>query len=274
MKQHQSVRRRGGIECFHASLSVMAQLAAALILPGMGARMAAASAATAKDAVPQATTSNPTLDQVLEKYVQALGGKAVVEKLTSRIMKGAVENPATGETGSIEVYKKAPNKEVSTLNMPSFGLSTRGYNGSVGWTFDPDSGPGDMSASDLAAMKLESDLHREIRLKELFPDMALAGTTKVGDADAYVVNAPQPGGTEKLYFDTRSGLLVRDDVPAATEGGNTTIQSVFEDYRDVNGVKLPFTVRQTSPDFDLVIKYTDIKHDVPIEDSKFEKPKS
>jgi hypothetical protein len=253
----------------------MAQLAMALALAVSGTRPAgAADPGSASEASSQAATAAPTLDQVLERYVQAVGGKAAIQKLTSRTMKGAVENPATGETGSLEIYRKAPNKEVSTLNIPSWGLSTRGYNGAAGWTFNPDSGPGDMSAMELAAMKLEADFYRDLRLKDLFPNMTLTGTEKVGDGEAYVVDAPQPGGSEKLYFDTRSGLLVRDDVPAETDGGKTTIQSILEDYREVDGVKLPFTVRQNSPDFDFVIKYTEIRHNVPIEDAKFEKPKS
>ena len=221
----------------------------------------------------QAATS-PNLDQILEKYTQALGGKAAIEKLTSRVIKGTVENPSTGETGSIEIYKKAPDKLMVSINLPSAGLSTRGYNGVSGWTYNPDDGPADMSPSDLAGMKLESSFYREIRLKDLFPSMALAGTAKVGDRDAYVVTAPRPDGTEKLYFDTQSGLLVRDDVPAETDGGETTVESTLEDYREVDGVKLPFTIRQTSPDFDFVIRFTEIRHNVPIDNAKFEKPKA
>jgi hypothetical protein len=240
-------------------------------------------AASAQDRLPgipayanggQAASAQPTLDQVLDKYVQAIGGREAIEKLTTRSMKGSVENPSTGETGSIEVYRKAPDKEVSTINIPSNGPSTRGYDGKVGWTLDPDSGVSDMGATDLAAMKLEAEFHREIRLKDLFPKMTLAGTAKVGDREAYIVDAPQAEGTEKLYFDVQSGLLLRDDVPAETDGGRTTIESSFEDYRAVGGVKLPYVIRQTSPDFDLVIKYAEIKHDVPIDDGKFQKPKA
>jgi hypothetical protein len=50
------------------------------------------------------------------------------------------------------------------------------------------------------------------------------------------------------------------------------MRSTFEDFKEVDGVKLPFSVRQTTPDFDYVIRYSDIKYNVPIDDSKFEKP--
>src|SRR5579863_1896540 len=70
--------------------------------------------------------SNPTLDQVLDKYVQALGGKEAIERVTSRIITGSIESPATGDAGSlvpgtIEVDEKAPNKRAVEINFPGNG---------------------------------------------------------------------------------------------------------------------------------------------------------
>lgn len=217
----------------------------------------------------QAQDAMPTVDQILEQYVQAIGGKGAFERLTSRTMKGTVETPATGDVpGSTEVDKKAPNKGVILMG----GGPIRGFNGTVGWTMDPDEGPKDMTGTDLAGAKVEFDFYREIKLKELYPKMVVKGKEKVGNAEAYVIEAtPAGGGSEKMYFDAQSGLLVREDTPYVSPDGNSTLQSYYEDYREVDGVKLPFTIRETSPDFDYVIKYTEIKHNIPIDDGKFNK---
>src|SRR5271167_4039414 len=90
---------------------------------------------------PAAADSMPTVDQVLDKYVQALGGKATIEKMTTLVIKGKVDVPSTGETGSMEMYRKAPNKEMQMINVPSNGPSQRGFDGTAGWNWDPDSGP-------------------------------------------------------------------------------------------------------------------------------------
>ncbi len=223
---------------------------------------------------PMASDAMPTVDQVLDRYVQALGGKAVIEKRTTVVIKGKVDVPSTGESGSMETYKKAPNKEMQMINIPSNGPSQRGFDGTVGWNWDPDSGPNDMSAADLAAMKLESDFYRDIRLKELYPKMSVKGKEKLGGHEAYVIEAPrEDGSSEKMYFDTQSGLLVQTEIPMdVPDEGKTIVNSQYEDYREVEGVKVPFIIRQTSADFDFVIRLSEVKYDVPIDDAKFKKP--
>ena len=226
-----------------------------------------------------ASASLPTVDEVLDKYVQAIGGKDALDKTTTRVMKGSIELPATGDAGSIvpgtiEIYMKAPNKRMLMVNIPGNGTDRRGYNGKAGWYVDPDQGPKDLSGADLDALKGEAEFYREIRLKELYPKMAVEGTTRVGGGEAYVVNASlADGSSEKLHFDARSGLLVRDDLPVEiSDEGKTTQQSIFEDYKDVDGVKLPFTIRRLRPDGDSIIRFSEIKNNVPVDDSKFEKP--
>ena len=218
--------------------------------------------------------SMPTVDQVLDKYVQALGGKASIEKMTTLVIKGKVDVPSTGETGSMETCRKAPNKEMQMINIPSNGPSERGFDGTVGWNWDPDSGSSDMSPADLAAMKLESDFYRDIRLKELYPKISLKGKERVGAREAYVVEAPhEDGSSEKMYFDTESGLLIQSEVPIdVPDEGKTIVNSQYEDYRDVEGVKVAFTIRQTSADFDYVIKLSEVKYNVSVDDTKFKKP--
>src|SRR2546422_11657530 len=225
------------------------------------------------------SASLPTVDEVLDKYVQAMGGKDALEKVTTRVMKGSIELPATGDAGSIvpgtiEIYMKAPNKRMLMVNIPGNGTDRRGYNGKAGWYVDPDEGPKDLSGADLGALKGEAEFYREIRLKELYPKMAVEGRTRVGSGEAYVVNATLAGGSsEKFYFDAQSGLLVRDDLPVEIpDEGKTTQQSIFEDYKDVDGVKLPFTIRRLRPDGDSIIKFSEIKNNVPVDDNKFEKP--
>ena len=222
----------------------------------------------------QGSSSIPTVDQVLDKYVQALGGKAAIEKMTTLVIKGKVDVPSTGETGSMEAYRKAPNKEMQMINIPSNGPSERGFDGTAGWNWDPDSGSSDMSSADLAAMKLESDFYRDIRLKELYPKISLKGKERVGNREAYVVEAPhEDGSSEKMYFDTESGLLIQSEVPIdVPDEGKTIVNSQFEDYREVEGVKVAFTIRQTSADFDYVIKLSEVKYNVSVDDTKFKKP--
>jgi hypothetical protein len=104
--------------------------------------------------------------------------------------------------------------------------------------------------------------------------MALSGKIKVDDRDAYIVEATSPdGATEKLYFDAETGLLVRRDFERVTIDDGIVLYEVdYDDYKDVEGLKLPATVRRKTPDYTLTYRFTEIKQNVPVEDAKFNKP--
>ena len=215
----------------------------------------------------------PTVDQILDKYVQAIGGKAAHEKLTSRTGKGTFDIPAMGAGGPLEMYAKAPNKSLAIITIEGFGVVRQGYTGTVGWSDDPQSGMRELTGAEAAAAKIDSTFHRDIKLKEIYPKMELKGKEKVGASDAYVIVAtPASGPATTFYFDTQTGLLLRQDSTRETPQGTMNIQELFEDYKEVDGVKIPFTLKQNSDAISFVIKLTEIKHNVPIEDAKFNKP--
>jgi zinc protease len=215
----------------------------------------------------------PTVDQVLDKYVEALGGKAAIEKLTSREGKGTFAIEALGATGTVETYEKAPNKRALVVDIPGFGTVRQGYDGKVGWAVDPQSGMREQSGAELAATKLESEFHRDIKLKELYPKITVKGKDKVGDKDAIVLEAtPAEGAVEDWFFDTTTGLLVRTDTERESPQGKMPVQVFIDSYKEVDGVKIASAIRQVTPAFTLNIKIDEIKQNVPVEDSKFVKP--
>src|SRR6185312_9446064 len=114
--------------------------------------------------------------------------------------------------------------------------------------------------SPAAAARSGSDavFHRELRFKELYRDLKVVGKEKVNNRDAFIVSSAS-GSDEKWYFDAETRLMLRK--------GNT----YYEDFREVDGVKLPFKVTDnTSYGFGVVVRLTEIKHNVPIDPSKFE----
>src|SRR5882762_240539 len=164
----------------------------------------------AADAKPAA--SLPTADQILDKYVQAIGGKAAIEKQTSRVSKGSFEIPAVGASGTAEIYEKAPNKNAAIITIPGFGVVQEGYDGKTGWAQDPQSGLREKAGAELATAKLDGEFHKPIKLKQLYPKLVVKGKDKVGDKDVYVVEAtPVEGSAETWYFDVQSGLVLRQD---------------------------------------------------------------
>jgi outer membrane lipoprotein-sorting protein len=215
----------------------------------------------------------PTVDQILDKYVQALGGKASLEKFNSTASKGTFEIPTFGASGTAEVWEKAPNKTALRLDIPGFGIVQEGFNGTVAWSQDPQSGLREKTGLELAATKLDAEYYRPIKLKQLYPKITVKGKDKVGDKDAYTLEAtPAEGPAETWYFDATTGLLARIDAERESPQGKASVQVFQEDYKDVDGVKVPFSMRIVSSAFTIIIKFDEVKHNVAIDETKFNKP--
>lgn len=227
----------------------------------------------ATDAKPAAKL--PTVDQILDKYVQAIGGKAAVEKQTTRVAKGSFEIAAFGASGTAEIYAKAPNKSATVIDVAGYGVVEQIFDGKTGWSKDPQNGLREKAGAELASTKLDSDFYKPVRLKQLYPNIVVKGTDKVGEKEVYVLVAtPAESSPETWYFDTQSGLILREDAERESPEGKQAIQVFYEDYKEVDGVKMAFSIRQITPAFTLNIKMLEMKHNVPVDDAKFNKPAS
>jgi photosynthetic reaction center cytochrome c subunit len=214
--------------------------------------------------------AGPAADPLIEKYIQALGGAAAIEKVSTRIEKGSAE--VMGEKLPIDVYTKAPDKRLSVLHLPK-GDSITAYNGSGGWLGFPGRPIHDMSASEAAAASLDADLHFATDMKKIFTGFKPAAPAKIGERDTYVLVAMRESQPPvKLYFDQKSGLLVRMLRFSDTPLGLNPTEIDYADYREVNGVKTPFRWTLARPSGAFTIQIDQVEQNVPIDDAKFARP--
>jgi outer membrane lipoprotein-sorting protein len=230
-------------------------------------------APTKADAKPAA--GMPTVDEILDKHVKALGGKEAIEKQTARAIKGTFDIEAMNLSGKFETYAKAPNKSAAVIEVPGIGTFNEVTDGAKSWSANPMTGLQEKSGAGLAAAKREADLYAALNYKKHFPKMELKGKEKVGSSEAYVIEATPAsgeGGPEKLYFDVTTGLLLRHDAERETEQGKIAAETYFEDYKEVDGVKIAHTLKQVSPMYSMTMKLTEVKHNATIDEAKFNKP--
>jgi hypothetical protein len=216
----------------------------------------------------------PALDDILAKHLQAVGGKEALEKITSRSMKGSFDLEAFGVTGApVERYSKAPNKSAMKIDIPGFGVVTQVFDGSTGWDSTPMTGLRELSGAELAQMKRGSDFYADLNYKKYYAKMDVKSKEKVGSYETYVVEAtPTEGSPEKLYFDVNTGLLVRRDAEEETPQGKMQFETYVDDYKVVDGVKIPHMIKRVNPAMTMVIKFTEVKNNVEIDEAKFNKP--
>ena len=231
---------------------------------------------TSASATPTASTapSLPPADQILERYVQAIGGREAWKKMTSRISTGTIDVPAMNLSGTIEIREKAPNRIVATITFNRAKFS-QGYDGSIGWTNDTQNGLREQTGEELTEAKRDADFYHPLDLHTLYSKFVVTGVEKVNDRDAYAMEATSPeGGTDKMYFDVQSGLVLRIVGQHHMPEGVTTFTEDLSDYREVDGIKLPFKVEQKSAESTYTIEFKEVRQNVPIEDSAFAKPAS
>ena len=218
------------------------------------------------------TPPTPTVDQVLTKSIDAMGGRAALEKVTSITARGTVSVPDVGVSGTIQLFQKAPNKAL-TITEIGGAQQREAFDGTVGWAEDPQNGLREKSGLELAEARRGAVFSRELHMKTLYPKITVTGREKVGTREAWVIEAvPAEGTPARLFYDVESGLLLRQIVTRQTTAGPLQIDVAFDDYRDVDGVKRPFTIRQTTPMFTATIQLTEVKHNVAVDDAMFKKP--
>jgi hypothetical protein len=215
----------------------------------------------------------PAADEILEKYIKALGGREAIEKTTSRSAKGTFEIEAANISGDVENYQKAPNKYASLFSIPGMGGGGQVYDGAKGWDSNPMTGLRELGGEELAVLKRDADFYQSLNFKKHFSKLEVKGKETVGKYETYVVIAtPAEGGPEKMYFDTATGLLVRQDAERESAQGKIATEEYFDDYKEVGGVKLPHSLKIVSPMFAIAIKLTEVKTNVEIDEAKFNKP--
>jgi photosynthetic reaction center cytochrome c subunit len=120
---------------------------------------------------------------------------------------------------------------------------------------------------------MDADLHFAAHLKSMFSDVRVRGAEKIGDHEAYVVIGQREGKPPlRLYFDKQSGLLVRLVRYGETPLGRMPTQIDYADYREAGGVKVPFRWTLARPGGRFTIQLSEVKENVPVDDSKFDKP--
>jgi photosynthetic reaction center cytochrome c subunit len=213
-------------------------------------------------------------DAILAKYTDALGGTAAIQKITTLDEKGTASMPARGGMKvQIEELRKAPDKALLTIQLPNGAQMARACNGTIAWESFPGRGAEELTWDDLVRAKQWASFIPGVNMKQEFVREQAVGTEKIGDKDAYRVIAFRKGGGRVLfYFDTQSGLLLRVSERIESPLGSLPQDTDYSDYRDVSGVKLPFSVTVVHVQRPTIYKWDQIQSNVPLEDSRFEKP--
>ena len=221
---------------------------------------------------PPGSAATPSGEQIIARYVEAIGGRAAWESLRSRTSLGTIEFTSIPLSGTVMIHEKAPNRVLQVVIVEG-AVFRQGFDGRVAWSDDPQDGVKTKSGEELSEAARDADFYRPININKMYSKIAVTGQEEIEGRTAYLVEATSTDGTvEKVDFDAQSGLIVRAIAQRHVGQNVTTFQQDLQDYREVDGVKLPFTVVQTGGGAPFTIHFGEFHHNVDLEDSEFAKP--
>lgn len=223
---------------------------------------------------PAAGPKLPSASEVVEKYVTAIGGREPLKKQKSRYQAATVELSPMGLKGTVETFARSDDRLLVKTTLAGVGEILVGFDGQKGWTTNPIQGNRVQEGKELLQTKRTAVFAREVAFDKLYTTMRVRGIEPVGDRQSYVVVASTDGlPDDVLYFDTETGFMLRSDSITITPEGEQAITNFYDDYRVVEGTRSPFKIRSKTPAFEISTIITEIKYNVPIDDTKFTQPK-
>jgi len=220
----------------------------------------------------------PSAAKLLDKCTEALGGKAALEKVRNRIIKGTFSIPAQGFKGTITMYVAEPDKARTTVDIAGFGKMESGRNGDTVWEVSAVMGARILEGKERAMQLREMDLKAILHWTKQYKSAETVGEAIVDGKPCYKIEMT-PKEEDKpatWYIDKESHLLRRVDMSAQNAMGTYEIESYFEDYKDVDGVKIAMKSRTViaALQMEQVITFESVEQNVDLPKGVFDLPEA
>jgi len=217
----------------------------------------------------------PTTKALLARNDEVMGGAAAIAKASSRRMKGLYQTEDGSSFFSIEIFQKAPNKSLFKITLPN-GVAVRDVcDGQSAWIEDAAGGYHQYEGAALASRLRYADFADRGKAFLLAATGKVTGQEKVGRHNTWVVEyTPGKNVVSRMYFDVDSGFVVHTEDTYSTKDGPYSVKLDLDDYREVDGLKVPYRMKRVEKGVVLNIRLVQVDVNAPIDDSIFLKPES
>jgi len=216
-----------------------------MIRTRFGRSLGLAALALAVQAGAAAAQQLPPASQVVEKYVEAIGGRATAARFQARHVTAEMSMPAMGMTMTMESWMARPNRSFSKMQMSGMEI-TSGFDGTTAWVNSPMSGPKILDGTEFKQALDNANFDNNLDFAKVFPTMETIGERTVGGSACWNVRMVSANGTEvQNCFDKTTGLLVGSIAKQQTQMGEVTADIVMSEYKVFDGLKLPTVMTMT-----------------------------
>ncbi len=217
----------------------------------------------------------PALKDILTRAEKAMGGSDAWKNTNTLYMKGVLQTEDSSAFIGIEMYKKSPDKSLLKMRMQQDIEVREVCDGKTAWVEDPRGGYHEFKGEELQSRLRRSKFSEQAEMILLAATGKVLGADKIGLKDVYVVEfSAQKNETTKLSFDAETGLLVRSEESYTRPDGVYTVKLDMDDYRNVDGMAVPFKMKRTEKGAVIKMRLTQVKNNIAIDDEMFLKPAS
>lgn len=223
---------------------------------------------------PAAAQDLPSADSLIEKFVEASGGEETIRSAGSMHSTGVMEIPSAGMNGNLEIWAKAPNRMLMTMELPNVGTVKTGFDGDVGWIDNPMTGAMLIEGEQLKELLRQADFYSALNYEQNYPTRETVEQTEFAGQPAYKVRLVDADGKELIeYFAVDSGLKLGFEGEQTNEMGMVYVTTELGDYQEVGGQMVPKTTTIETMGMEMTMKLDAIELD-EIDDSVFALPEN
>lgn len=220
----------------------------------------------------QAAAQLPTATQVLERYVQALGGREALMKHTVRTMETEMSMPAMGVSMTMKSVSAAPNRLLMTMDIPGVGTTTSGYDGTVAWSNSPMQGPMLLEGPELEKALRDASFHSQLQYDSLYQKVEASEWAEFGGRRCVKLVLTAPSGQQSWEcFDAETGLMVAKGGKQESPAGVIEVTALLSDYKAFDGVQMPTKSTVSMMGQEIIATLKSVSHQ-PVAPATFELP--
>jgi zinc protease len=206
--------------------------------------------------------SLPSARQVLERYAEAIGGKAAFEKHRSQHVTGTVELPAQKLGGKLEVFAARPNKMLMKVTMPGLGEVTTGYDGSIGWMSTAITGPMLIEGPMIEEVATQADFDHSLHDPADYKVMEVLGKEEFNGEECHKLKLVHRSGFESTeFFSVKTGLQIGFIATQQTQFGPVRATTIVSDYKRFGDLLLPARTIQKASGIETVMTIQETEYD-------------
>jgi hypothetical protein len=232
--------------------------------PGLALPLAAlfAIAPLAAGAPPsQASAELPAARTIVDRHIKEIGGREAILAQASTHARGTITLPMAGLTGTLEAFHAKPNKFLQRMTLPGIGDVEEGFDGTVGWSISPMTGPRLLEGTQLEKRRFEADFYEDLKTEGRYSAMTTIEKTTFQGSPAYKIRLLKKGGEEDFeFYDTETGLKIGSIATHDSPMGSMQGTTAWSDYKRFGILLQPATAKVSVMNTEMIMAITSVEY--------------